>query len=62
MAEPVSKMTPHESVEQHDRRLVWERARIAEADDDIAAGRVISGDEALRWLEEELVWAETTPR
>ena len=28
-----------------------ERARIAEADEDIAAGRVISGDEALEWLD-----------
>jgi len=62
MAEPASNITDQESAEQRERRLAWERARIAEADADIAAGRVISGDAALRWLEEELAWAETAPR
>jgi len=50
MAEPAAKMPP-ESDEQRARRLAWERARIAEAEADIAAGRVISGDEALEWLD-----------
>lgn len=51
MAEPASHVADHESPEQRERRLTWERARIAEADADIAAGRVISGDEALEWLD-----------
>jgi predicted transcriptional regulator len=50
MAEPAARATT-ESDEQRARRLAWERARIAEADEDIAAGRVISGDEALEWLD-----------
>ena len=51
MAEPASNIVNQESAEQRERRLTWERARIAEADADIAAGRVISGDEALEWLD-----------
>ena len=51
MAEPASNIAIQESPEQRERRLTWERARIAEADADIAAGRVISGDEALEWLD-----------
>ena len=51
MAEPASNITGQESAEQRERRLAWERARIAEADADIAAGRVISGEAALRWLD-----------
>ncbi len=51
MAEPASNIASQESPEQRERRLTWERARIAEADADIAAGRVISGDEALEWLD-----------
>ena len=51
MAEPASKIVNQESPEQRERRLAWERARIAESDADIAAGRVISGDEALEWLD-----------
>ncbi len=51
MAEPASNIANQESTEQRERRLTWERARIAEADADIAAGRVISGDEALEWLD-----------
>ncbi len=51
MAEPASNIVNQESPEQRERRLTWERARIAEADADIAAGRVISGDEALEWLD-----------
>ncbi len=51
MADPASKMTTPESAEQRERRLVHERALLAEAYADIAAGRVISGDEALEWLD-----------
>ena len=51
MAEPASNIVNQESPEQRERRLTWERARIAEADADITAGRVISGDEALEWLD-----------
>lgn len=51
MAEPASNIASQESAEQRERRLTWERARIAEADADITAGRVISGDEALEWLD-----------
>ncbi|WP_159849621.1 hypothetical protein [Brevundimonas sp. G8] len=51
MAEPASNIADQESAEQRERRLTWERARIAEADADIAAWRVISGDEALEWLD-----------
>ena len=51
MAEAASNIASQESLEQRERRLVWERARIAEADADIAAGRVIAGDEALEWLD-----------
>jgi predicted transcriptional regulator len=51
MAEPAPYVTSQESAEQRELRLAWERARIAEADADIAAGRVISGDEALEWLD-----------
>lgn len=58
MAVPASDIANQESPEQRERRLIWERARIAEAEEDIAAGRVISGDEALRWLEAEMAWAE----
>ena len=51
MAEPAPHIASRESPEQRERRLTWERARIAEGDADIAAGRVISGDEALEWLD-----------
>ncbi|MFN7109516.1 MAG: hypothetical protein ACK4MY_14950 [Brevundimonas sp.] len=51
MAEPASNIASQESPEQRERRLTWERARIAEADADITAGRIISGDEALEWLD-----------
>ncbi|MFC5345899.1 antitoxin [Brevundimonas staleyi] len=37
--------------ESHEARLQWERERLAEADADIAAGRVISGQEAIDWLD-----------
>jgi len=62
MAEPASKMTTPESAEQRERRLVHERALLAEAYADIAAGRVIEGEEAERWLEAEIIWANTASR
>ena len=37
--------------ESREARLAWERDRIAEADADIAAGRVLEGEEALDWLD-----------
>lgn len=56
MADPALK--PLESLEQRARRLAWEAARLAEAEDDVRAGRVISGDEAIRWLEAEIAEAD----
>ncbi len=56
MAEPAPKLT-QESPEQRERRLAHERELLAEAYADIAAGRVISGEEAERWLEAEIAWA-----
>ena len=43
--------------ENREARLAWERERLAEAEDDIANGRVISGDEAIAWLKNELAQA-----
>lgn len=51
MAEPAPHNASRESPERRELRLTWERARIAEGDADIAAGRVIAGDEALEWLD-----------
>ena len=50
----------NESAEARERRLAWERARLAEADDDFTAGRYITGDEAMRWLETEIAEAEAS--
>ncbi|WP_395651072.1 hypothetical protein [Brevundimonas sp.] len=44
--------------ENREARLAWERERLAEAEDDIANGRVISGDEALAWLRKERAEAQ----
>ena len=57
MSQPAPRRFPDPAVETPDERevrLAWERERIAEADADIAAGRVIEGDEALEWLDK---WA-----
>ena len=51
MSDPAVRSAPHESEEQRARRLAWERERLAEAEKDIAAGRVISGGAALDWLD-----------
>ncbi|MFN3670166.1 MAG: hypothetical protein ACK4VY_12735 [Brevundimonas sp.] len=61
MAQPVSKQPVHLETETpvaRSARLAWERARLEEAYDDIANGRVLSGDDAWRWLETELAEAE----
>jgi predicted transcriptional regulator len=52
MAAPLPN-APHSSETPGERetRLAWERERLAEAEADVAAGRVISGDEALEWLD-----------
>jgi predicted transcriptional regulator len=50
-AEPASNIDNQESGEQRERHLTWERVRIAEGDANIAAGRVIAGDEDLEWLD-----------
>lgn len=57
MAQPVPPYPFDPATEtsaERDARLVWERERVAEAEDDIAAGRVIHGQEALDWLDQ---WA-----
>jgi len=46
---PVDPAT--ETPAEREARLAWGRARIAEAEEDIAAGRVIGGQEALDWLD-----------
>jgi hypothetical protein len=61
MAQPVSKYPVDIETETsvgRAARLAWEHARLEEAYDDIANGRVLSGDDALRWLENELAEAE----
>ena len=52
MAAPAPN-APHSSETPGERepRLAWEGERLAEAEADVAAGRVISGDEALEWLD-----------
>ena len=47
-----------ETPDQRQARLAWERERIAEAEAEIAAGRYIEGEEAIRWLESEIAEAE----
>ncbi|WP_428059815.1 hypothetical protein [Brevundimonas sp.] len=62
MAEPASKISNQENAEQRERRLIQERTLLAEAYEDIAAGRVIEGEEAERWLAAEIAWANTASR
>lgn len=57
MAQPAQNQEPM-LFESREARLAWERDRLAEAEDDIANGRVISGDEAMAWLQNELAEAE----
>ena len=58
MAHLARQSDPHETDAQREARLAWERARIAEAEEDIAAGRVYSADEVSRWLKLEIAEAE----
>ena len=61
MAEPVPKYPVDLATETstaREARVTWERARLAEAQDDLDAGRYIEGDEAIRWLEKELAEAQ----
>ena len=52
MAQPLPANFPPPETEGNDEaRLAWERARLAEADADFAAGRYISGEAALDWLD-----------
>ena len=37
--------------QSREARLAWEQARLAEAEADVVAGRVISGQEAIDWLD-----------
>lgn len=48
-AYPVDPAT--ETPDARAARLEWERARLAEAEEDLAAGRYIEGQEALDWLD-----------
>lgn len=49
---PVDPAT--ETPAEREARLTWERARIAEAEEDIAAGRYITGEELDAFLESEM--------
>ena len=62
MAEPASNIASHETPEQRERRLAHERCLLAEAYADIAAGRFIEGEEAEKWLEAEIAWANSASR
>lgn len=55
MAQPLPALSPDlENADEKAARLAWVRARLDEAEDDIANGRYIEGDEAIRWLENEI--------
>ncbi len=59
MVHPVPEPVPTpETDTEREARLAWERARLAEAEEDIKAGRYIEGDEAVEWLESELAEAQ----
>ena len=48
--DPADDTLPTETTAERDRRLAWERERIAEAEAEIAAGRVIDFDDVDAWL------------
>lgn len=61
MAQPAPKFPVDletETPAEREARLAWERERLDEAFDDIANGRVMSGEETVRWLNSELAKAE----
>ena len=61
MAQPVPKYPVDLATEtsaERAARLAWERARLAEAEEDFANGRYIEGDEAEAWLAKELADAQ----
>ena len=58
MAQNMFKTTDLESLEQREKRLIWERARLAEAEADLRAGNYIEGEELDAFLENELAEAE----
>lgn len=61
MSQPAPHHFPDPAVEtpsEREIRVAWERARLAEADADFAAGRYISGDEADAWLAKEMAEAQ----
>lgn len=61
MAQPAPKRPIDLATEtdvEREARLTWERARLAEADADLAAGRYISGEEADAWLAQEMAEAQ----
>ena len=57
MAQPAPYPEPM-IFENREARLAWERERLAEAEDDIANGRMLCGDDARAWLQEELAEAQ----
>ena len=60
MSQPAPHHFPDPAVEtasEREVRLAWERARLAEADADVAAGRYISGEKAAAWLAQEMAEA-----
>ena len=61
MSQPAPQHFPApavETVSEREVRLAWERARLAETDADLAAGRYISGEEADAWLAQEMAEAQ----
>lgn len=50
MAQPAPYQEPM-IFESPEARLAWERERLAEAEADVAAGRVLSGQDAIDWLD-----------
>lgn len=61
MSQPAPRHFPDPAVEtasEREVRLAWERARLAEADADFAAGRYISGEAADAFLAQEMAEAQ----
>ena len=58
MAHHLLSTADTESPEQRERRLTWERARLAESEADLAAGNYIEGEELDAFLRRELADAE----